>query len=298
MGFDRYSTRLTLLATKKGVNFSRTLTLGRQGLHLPDSELDKLLHEVGLSLGPAQRAEISRHLPHADGLLKALGAQTLVTVDASPYEGASLIHDMNTPIEPELAGKFTTVIDFGTLEHIFNFPVAVRNCMQMLEVGGTFLCATTANNYLGHGFYQFSPELFFRVLSPENGFVVDEMYLCEDRHTRYWYQVPDPAVVRRRVELRNSLPTLMLIRAHKTAEVVPFAATPQQSDYAQALWQGAGPSPRTTAGLPVAAETIRGLGRRWLPDWLRNLRADLMRTLTSPFAADYYKRVNSRSLRD
>jgi hypothetical protein len=297
MGFDRYSTRLTLLATKKGVDFSRTLTLGRQGLHLRASELDELLEEMGISLSAPQREEISRHLPHADGLLTALGARTLVTLDASSYEGASVIHDMNTPIDASLAGKFTAVIDFGTLEHVFNFPIAVRNCMQMLSVGGTFLCATTANNYLGHGFYQFSPELFFRVLSRENGFEVREMYLCEDRHTRYWYQVPDPAVIRRRVELRNSLPTLMLIRAQKIAAVVPFAATPQQSDYAQALWQADGPASPLVAGSPVVG-TIDGLGRRWVPRWLRNLRASLGRAFVSPFAARYYKRVNSRSLHD
>jgi hypothetical protein len=295
MGFDRYSTRLVLLAKKKGVDFSRTLTLGRQGLHLKDGELDGILQDAGVSLNSQQRQQFAADLPHADGLLKALGAASLVTVDASGYEGASVIHDMNTPIPDSLAGKFTTVIDFGTLEHVFNFPVAVRNCMQMLSVGGTFLCATTANNYLGHGFYQFSPELFFRVFSKENGFRVNEMYLCEDRHTRYWYQVPDPAEVRSRVELRNSRRTLMLIRAQKIAGVVPFATTPQQSDYAQDLWQGqeAAPNPAAPAG-----SGLRELGRQWAPAWLRNLRADVLRTVTSPFSAAYYRRVNNRSLGD
>jgi SAM-dependent methyltransferase len=297
MGFDRYSTRLVLLAKKRGADLSRTLTLGRQGLHLKDGELETLLRDVGVSLSSEQRQEVERQIPHADGLLKALGAETLVTVDASAYEGASVIHDMNMPIPETLAGKFTTVIDFGTLEHIFNFPVAIRNCMRLLNVGGSFLCATTANNYLGHGFYQFSPELFFRVLSRENGFTVNEMYLCEDRHTKYWYQVPDPAEVRSRVELRNSERTLMLIRAQKIADVVPFATAPQQSDYAQELWQGREPAP----GWPGAVASngaVCEFGRQWVPAWLRNLRADIVRTVTSPFAAAYYRRIDNRSFRD
>jgi hypothetical protein len=31
---------------------------------------------------------------------------------------------------------------------------------------------TPANNQMGHGFYQFSPELFFRVFSQENGYLL------------------------------------------------------------------------------------------------------------------------------
>ena len=77
---------------------------------------------------------------------------------------------MNLPIGDDLKRKFSVVIDGGTLEHVFNFPVAIKNCMQMLDVGGHFFVHTMANNFMGHGFYQFSPELFYRVFSPENGF--------------------------------------------------------------------------------------------------------------------------------
>jgi hypothetical protein len=97
------------------------------------------------------------------------------------------------------------------------------------------------------------------------------------------------------VELSNSRRTLMLVRAQKIADVVPFAKTPQQSDYAQDLWQGQEPAaPGTTA----SAGGLRELGRQWAPAWLRNLRADVLRIVTSPFAAAYYRRVNNRSLGD
>ena len=69
-----------------------------------------------------------------------------------------------------LKNKYTLVIDGGCLEHIFNFPVAIKNCMEMLQEGGHFIGITPANNLMGHGFYQFSPELYFRIFSKENGF--------------------------------------------------------------------------------------------------------------------------------
>ena len=93
-----------------------------------------------------------------------------ISIDASAYENATMVHDMNLPVGDELKQKFSVVIDGGTLEHVFNFPTAIRNCMEMLKVGGHFFAHTMANNFMGHGFYQFSPELFYRVFSPENGF--------------------------------------------------------------------------------------------------------------------------------
>ena len=52
--------------------------------------------------------------------------------------------------------------------------------MKMVKTGGHLMLFTPANNYFGHGFYQFSPELFYRVLSKENGFEVRRMVVLED----------------------------------------------------------------------------------------------------------------------
>jgi hypothetical protein len=292
MGFDLNSTRFILQAKRDGADFSRTLTLGRQGLHLGTRRLYGLLGEVGLKLNAEQRTVIERGFPYADGLLRVLGAETLETMDASSYEGASIVHDMNNPIPASLTSAFTLVVDFGTLEHIFNFPVAAKNIINALRTGGSFLTATTANNFMGHGFYQFSPELFFRVFSIENGFEVQQMYLCEDRLTNDWYEVPDPAIIRGRVELRNSLPTLMLMRARKIAEIEPFLKTPQQSDYETQLWsKGA----ENHDGIDESAGLME-FGRRWIPAWMKNLRRAVRRIIRSPFAAPYFRRVNKRTI--
>ena len=51
--------------------------------------------------------------------------------------------------------------------------------MEMVKRGGHFIGVTTLNNFCGHGFYQFSPELYYRVFAPGNGFEVVKMYVCE-----------------------------------------------------------------------------------------------------------------------
>lgn len=98
-------------------------------------------------------------------LARALGAGNVSSCDFSGYEKATLIHDLNVPIGPEWHERFDMVIDGGTLEHVFNFPVAIANCMNLVKTGGHLLLFSPSNNMCGHGFYQFSPELFFRVLA-------------------------------------------------------------------------------------------------------------------------------------
>jgi hypothetical protein len=39
------------------------------------------------------------------------------------------------------------------------FPWCFRNVKAMLKPGGLFLLASPANNWLGHGLYQFNPDL-------------------------------------------------------------------------------------------------------------------------------------------
>ena len=71
------------------------------------------------------------------------------------------------------------LFDGGSLEHIFNAPVALTSYMRMVRPGGHLLLALPANNYCGHGMYQFSPEFFFSALSEQNGFTVERMIMQE-----------------------------------------------------------------------------------------------------------------------
>jgi hypothetical protein len=165
-----------------------------------------------------------------------LGAEEIISIDASSYEGASFIHDMNQPIPDKLKNRFTAVIDGGSLEHIFDFPTAIKNCMEMVQIGGHFVTINNANNFMGHGFYQFSPELYYRVLSKDNGFDIERVLIFEAMQLSKWYEAIDPQEVQKRVELVNNRPTHIFVQARKIDSVPIFSSPPQQSDYV-AIWE-------------------------------------------------------------
>jgi hypothetical protein len=172
----------------------------------------------------------------AEPFLRLLGAVHIDSFDASDYEKATCIHDMNIPIADIYKRRYTVVIDGGTLEHVFNFPVAIKNCMEMIEVGGFYIGVTPANNFMGHGFYQFSPELYFRVFSPANGFITESIHIFEDVPGAQWVKLTDPYVLGKRVEMVNRRPAYIAIQARRISNKDIFSDFPQQSDYS-AIWK-------------------------------------------------------------
>lgn len=254
MGFSVDSTRFAVQAWQAGVRFDRTLALGQQHMMVGPERIEALLREHGVWPPPGGESAFREALRGPDwrfaSFLRALGAQQVDSVDASAYEGAALVHDLNQPIPSEWESRYDVVVDGGTLEHVFNFPVAISNCMRMVKPGGHLMLLTPTNNYCGHGFYQFSPELLFRVLSQENGYEVRRMVALQDGAgvssvlgVNYpfcfggpWHEVNDPAAIRQRVNLITNLPTLLMVVARRTAAVTPFKTTPQQSDYVT-QWQ-------------------------------------------------------------
>jgi hypothetical protein len=237
MGLSIHGTKSLLYAKTQGVCFTRTATIGRQELHLSKDDLRTNLLEFGYTEAAYDVNDLmGKAGGFAEPFLEALGAIDICSFDSSEYEGASNVHDFNSPIDESFKNRFTAVIDGGTLEHIFNFPVAIKNCMEMVEVGGHFIGITPANNFLGHGFYQFSPELFFRIFSKPNGFRIVRMIMFENQPGAEWFEVADPEAIRERVSLVNTQPTNLLVLAEKVESVQIFATQPQQSDYV-ALWK-------------------------------------------------------------
>ena len=214
MGLVFNSIKFLLEARKSGVRFDQTLTLGRQHMTLSAERAISLLREYNLSLPANEEAGFLAEMQKArwrfDVFARALGAKKVSSMDISDYEGADIVHNLNSPVPPELHGRFDLVIDGGTLEHVFHVPVAMENCMKITKVGGHVIIITNINNLVGHGFYQFSPELFYRIFSRENGFEVMRMVALEDTFGRSsllgvkydfpiqsdWYDVRDPDKIR------------------------------------------------------------------------------------------------------
>jgi hypothetical protein len=238
--------------------------VGRQNLFVHVDDLRKVFREFDMPMTESEAREV--HLA-ADGyvepLLSRLGAEIVESTDASTYEGASILHDMNLPVAQLLHERFSAVIDSGTLEHVFNFPQAIRNCMEMISPGGHYLGITPANNFLGHGFYQFSPELYFRVFSQDNGFDAIRVFIYEDVAPFRWFEVRDPEAARSRVELRNYRETYLMVLARRARIVTLFERFPQQSDYV-AAWDSPG-----SRGMDQSLLEPRPFVRRKTPAWLK-----------------------------
>lgn len=239
MGLDVETARFLLSAKRTGVSFRRCLTLGRQNYFVSRSETLGLLrrHNIDPQKHPKLIAEQYSRFRYSEDFWEMIGVEHLDMLDASAYEGANMVHDLNQPVPDSWRERYDAVCDFGTIEHVFNVPVALKSCMEMVAPGGRFFILTPANNFLGHGFYQFSPELFHRVLCAANGFKVERMVAVEYSPRTGWFEVADPGVIQSRVALINAFPVMLFVQAQRTSVIPIFRTPPQQSD-CEAQWSG------------------------------------------------------------
>lgn len=92
---------------------------------------------------------------------KKLGFESVFSLDNNNFEGSDLVLDLNIPIPQQLHNQFDVIYDGGTIEHIFHLPQVLKNIFNMLKVGGRVIHAVPSSNHVDHGFYMFSPTLFF-----------------------------------------------------------------------------------------------------------------------------------------
>src|SRR5262245_3052883 len=268
MGIGYGSVQLLCCAKNIGVDFSDTMTVGRLRVRLPPDATASILSAIGT---PRELASAIMAGQFAEPLFTLLGTRQVSSVDASAYEQATHIHDFNQPLPTSLANRFSVVHDGGTIEHVFNIVQAFKCCMEMVRVGGYFIQVNEANNYMGHGFWQFCPELIYRIFSQENGFQIEVVLLHEHvlggsgaASFGTWYKVEDPAAHHCRVELINHRRTYICTIAQRVEDRRIFASFPQQSDYVGA-WKGAQESPRE----PRPQSSIRRMIPRPLKKLLR-----------------------------
>jgi len=183
---------------ENGVDFESTIQIGRQNCYFSSEKLR------------------IKHNDFAEPLFRFLGAKKVLSLDYCNFEQADIIHDMNLPINENLKEQFSVVLDGGTLEHVFNYPVAIKNCMDMVKIGGHILLMTPANNYFGHGFYQFSPDLFFSLLSEQNGFAETRIFEQDDSLLR-WFEIQNPKYTKCLIDIciAKNKPSIMCVVSKK-----------------------------------------------------------------------------------
>lgn len=103
-------------------------------------------------------------------------AKTQRSLDASDFEGATLIQDLNEPLDPKLYNIADFIFDGGCLDNIFNPANALKSFAKMLRPGGrlfTFNLATMI-----HGAYTaMSPDWHYDYLA-HNKFEDIRLFVC------------------------------------------------------------------------------------------------------------------------
>lgn len=233
MGIDVHGLNFLRYA-KKNRCFGKTITVGRQELHLHDSYVrTSILVDADY-----------KHEKYCEQLLtNYFGASSVDSIDNSSFENASIIHDMNHPLPSDLSQLYDTVFDGGCLEHIYNIPQALKNCSLLCKPGGQILHVLPANNFCGHGFWQFSPELFFSLYSNQIGYDDTEVFLADIKNTKNWFKVKPPTNGRR-IDVTSSTGLYVLVRT--VLKDTGFSHNNiQQSDYVFGWSHSSGMTPPT-----------------------------------------------------
>lgn len=255
MGLSYETTTFAGFARKHcGVDYTDTLTLGRQSLLVPGRLIDKVLTRFG----PDDRLAASDVLSRGgDAFFQALGAQTVEALDVSSYEGAQIVHDLNAPVGEALHERYSCVFDGGVLHYVFNVPQALENVMRMVRIGGHFVGASMANNACGHGLYQFAPEVFYAMFGPQNGFAETQVFLVEDRSSKL-IKVPDPRQTQQHFHFSNSRLTHLFVVSKKVAPTPARVAPALKFEYA-GLAAGTAPqdAPANTGFVTRMSRTLK-----------------------------------------
>lgn len=225
----------------------RSLMLGRQSFRLEGGKIERkyanALKRHGIA---ADVASLQREDGFSEALWAGLGFGEMESMDFSKYEGAGIVHDLNKPVPPELLGQFGFIFDGGTLEHVFNVPQALDNVFHMLRPGGRFVSANGMNGWVGHGLYQFSPELAWTYWGRTMGCKVHACLGIKKMPLRGGEPLvfPDPADSGKRLRLKGLIPEGRVYLYYEV-ERLPTSAAGDivlQSDY-ETLWH-----PHTNAG--------------------------------------------------
>jgi len=177
----------------------KTLTISQQAVYANEKEAKSILLKNNIKIKKISpifnkinkipdwfNTKYSENI-NAQYLFSLLGSNQVLSSDSSKYENPDLIIDLNKKINKKLSNQFDNIIDIGTLEHVFDTHSALENYIKMLKKGGHLLIAVPCSNMIDHGFYSFSPTLFYDYFSC-NHFKILGSYLRESSPFMYEYK--------------------------------------------------------------------------------------------------------------
>ena len=266
---------LRFIAQPLGTDFKkkRVITIGRQTNYASNDVQDQFLEFGGFS----KKKEVvpaEGDVAYFDEIFdKVYQDCDIDSIDYSDFEGASVVHDLNCEIPPDLREQYDVLIDGGTAEHIWDVKRTFFNYLSLVKPNGHLFINVPANNQFGHGFYQFSAEFFFSFFTENYGCevvtaVLDvHPYLGGELASGKLYEVESPLKIGERVVLCNKKPTSILVHIRKLKAVDLGSQTPPiQSDYSSRYEENSGQPLRRSV---VFKLKLKGLFKK-IPKKLQN----------------------------
>ena len=207
MGLSKAAVQFLAREHKRKPFHGSLLTLGRQRIACNITDVRDVFRVEGLTAVPPGNTDGRKPAWPEDAALgyiddtsvfQMLGFDDIHALDVSEFEGADMTADLNQPVDPRWHSLFDVIIDAGTSEHVFDVRQCLANVSSMLKPGGRVLHLSPANNYLNHGFYQFSPTLFLDYYRANKFddlrcFVAEEDRYLSDISPLSFYAVPERA---------------------------------------------------------------------------------------------------------
>ena len=205
----------------KEVEFKNTLTIGKQKISADKYVVNKIVNDETIK---------SKYID--EYLIKHFKSSNVDVLDVNSYEDANIIHDLNEVIPKNLEQKYDTIIDGGSLEHVFDVKTSFNNLKKMCKVNGVIIHISPTNNHCGHAFYQFSPNLFYSFYSEDEGFKDTQIFLCKEYDSNNWYKIKKENYKNnKRIDISTDEETLILCYSIKTN--LNNSKIIQQSDYSE-----------------------------------------------------------------
>lgn len=179
--------------------------IGRQTIELAPSQLRQLIVQYKLPLnGLEGEIEIDRRTTQVRqtgasfvsdrAFFSALGATEIHAVDHSDFEGADIVHDMNTPIGPSLEAIADLVVDGSTLDNVHDAATALMNYNRMLRPGGRVHSINAAKPNV-HGAYTGTSLEWYLDYYTANQYADCRVYAQLNFPTTQWSLPSGPVVI-------------------------------------------------------------------------------------------------------
>lgn len=245
MGIGRGTIRLLMQEGLRRPFEGKVLTLGKQDISITEENLDWIAKKCGFPLKRVIDLDPLSSKPEmrAQGflsdvyLMRRLGFDACVSMDYSAYEGCDIVFDLNAPKAPN--ERFEVIFDGGTLEHVFHFPNALANLFEMTKVQGRIIHASPSSNHIDHGFYMFSPTLFWDYYKA-NRFEMNQFCLIrhDPRHERWtvWNYEPGCLNDVSYGGLDSGMYAMHCVFTKTQASTA--GVIPQQRNYLEGAWKG------------------------------------------------------------